>query len=149
MSESWTIVTGDCVEVLAGMEPKSARLVFANPPYNIGVNYGDHYDDRRPDPEYRAWCREWLAAIHLVLADDGSAWVLLNHEQGWRICAEAVESVGFHLRQWLTWYESFGTNATNKFGRRTRPLLHLVRDPKRFVCSTATSRRSAARATGR
>jgi site-specific DNA-methyltransferase (adenine-specific) len=132
MSESWTILTGDCLNILAGMEAGSARLCFCDPPYNIRLSY-DGYDDNLPEPEYRAWCREWLAAIHRVLADDGSAWVLLNHEQGWQICAEAVESVGFHLRQWLTWYESFGTNATNKFGRRTRPLLHLVKDPKRFV----------------
>lgn len=35
-------------------------LIFADPPYNVGLAY-ESTDDRRPGPEYRDWCAAWLA----------------------------------------------------------------------------------------
>jgi hypothetical protein len=39
------IDTADCLAGLAGLEAGSVRPIFADPPYNIGVNYGE---GRRP-----------------------------------------------------------------------------------------------------
>jgi site-specific DNA-methyltransferase (adenine-specific) len=49
MSE-WKIVQGDCLDVLSTIEPGSVNLVFADPPYNIGVDYGEHYNDTTTRP---------------------------------------------------------------------------------------------------
>lgn len=68
-----------------------------------------------------------------VLAADGSLWVLCNHELGFRLSAIGVDDVGLHLRQVITWRETFGVNCTHKFNRTSRPLLHFVKDPKKFV----------------
>lgn len=125
--------TGDCLEILAGMPARSARLAFADPPYNIGVDYGAHYDDARNADEFQRWCVEWMAGVHRVLTDDGSLWLLISHEWAWVLCYEAVETIGFHLQQWITWYESFGVNMTGKFNRCSRALLWLVKDRERFV----------------
>jgi DNA modification methylase len=140
----WQLVLGDCDKVLfemvceverdgviADLEMRP-RLAFADPPYNIGIDYGDHHDDRMAPDDYLAWCRRWIGFVAEILDDDGSFWLLVNHEWGWRLCAEAV-SAGLHLRQWITWYESFGVNCTKKFNRCSRPLLWFVKDPKRFV----------------
>ena len=34
----WSVIPGDCVEVMARLEGGSARLVFADPPYNLGID---------------------------------------------------------------------------------------------------------------
>lgn len=52
----WEIVKGDCVNVLSRMAPGSARLLFCDPPYNIGIDYGGHHDDRMKPDDYLAWC---------------------------------------------------------------------------------------------
>ena len=44
-----------------------------------------------------------------------------------------MEDSGLHHRQTITWYETFGANCTGKFNRCSRPLLWMVRDPRRFV----------------
>jgi DNA modification methylase len=75
-SSPWSIITGDCIDVMTRMDPGSARLIFADPPYNIGVDYGDGFDDRYqcsfyPGPhkfdgpmqaEAFAWFERWLKA---------------------------------------------------------------------------------------
>jgi DNA modification methylase len=138
------IIAGDCVEVLDTIEPGSARLVFADPPYNIGVDY-DRHDDQMEPVDYLAWCERWIRAAVRTLAPDGSLWLLVNHEWGWRLAGIAVDGAGLHLRQWLTWYESFGVNCTRKFNRCSRPLLWLVRDPGRFVFNPDAVRTESAR----
>jgi DNA modification methylase len=141
---SWEIIVGDCIEVMQGewddetdtekgpVASGSARLIFADPPYNIGVEYGDHHDDCMPEDAYLEWCWQWIDAASDVLTPDGSFWLLVNHEWAWHLCSHAVNS-GLALRQWLTWYESFGVNCAGKFNRCSRALLWFVKDPKRFV----------------
>jgi len=130
---SWSIVNGDCVSHLQGLPERSARLVFADPPYNIGVNYGDHYLDDRSENEFLCWCTEWMNAAASVLTDDGSLWVLVNHELGHRIASIGIDNVGLHLRQTIIWRETFGVCCKRKFNRTSRPLLHFTMSPGKFV----------------
>jgi 16S rRNA G966 N2-methylase RsmD len=37
---SWEVRNGECEAVLPDLQER-ARLIFADPPYNIGVDYGD------------------------------------------------------------------------------------------------------------
>jgi site-specific DNA-methyltransferase (adenine-specific) len=126
------VMQGDCCALLPTIGEK-ARLIFADPPYNQGVKYGNGFNDRLPPAVYRQWCRTWLEAIHRELADDGSLWLLVNHRWSWRQCSDAVDFAGFHWRQTITWYETFGVNCKTKFNLTSRPLLWLVKDKDRFV----------------
>ncbi len=129
---TWEIITGDCLRVLKNLKERP-RLAFADPPYNIGVDYGEGAAaDARPREVYLGWCAEWLAAIHCVLADDGSLWLLIGWESQPDLAILAREA-GFHLRQTITWYESFGVNCARKFNRCSRALLWLTKDRERFV----------------
>ena len=128
----WRIIWGECVAVMGEMEAGLARLVFADPPYNIGVDYGDHHDDRMEPADYLDWCERWIRAAARLLTPDGSLWVLVNWEWVWDI-KPLAERAGLHLRQPIVWRETFGVNCTRKFGRCSRPLLWLVKDPGRFV----------------
>jgi site-specific DNA-methyltransferase (adenine-specific) len=126
------IITGDCLDVLRSIEPGSARLIFADPPYNIGIDYCAHHDDRMKPADYRAWCGEWIDAAARLLTRDGSLWVLISHEQS-PYLRIALEDAGLHHQQTIVWYESFGVYCPRKFGRCSRPLLWMVRNPRAFV----------------
>jgi site-specific DNA-methyltransferase (adenine-specific) len=142
---SWEIIHGHCVTVMGHPrywtpphESRQApaisgiRLIFADPPYNERIAYGPHYDDDQPEEEYLEQASCWLRCCHQALTDDGSLWLLINHEWAWRLCGEAIRA-GFQLRQWITWFESFGANCTRKFNRCSRALLWLAKDRRRFV----------------
>lgn len=132
MGNDWRIITGDCLEVIPTLEAGSVRLVFADPPYNQGVDYGPHHDDEMAPEAYLVWCEAWLKAAVRLLTPDGSLWLLVSHEWAWQLVPIAM-SAGLHVRQFLTWYETFGVNCTRKFNRCSRPLLWLVQNPNRFV----------------
>jgi adenine-specific DNA-methyltransferase len=129
---SWEIIAGDCLEIMAWWQADKPRLIFADPPYNIGVKYGTHYDDNRADGEFIAWQERWIRECGKLLADDGSLWVLMGDEFAAE-CRLALRTAGLSLRSWIIWYESFGVNCTGKFNRTHRHLFYGVKNPKNFV----------------
>jgi DNA modification methylase len=130
----WRIIHGDCVLALPRLTERP-RLIFADPSYNIGVDYGDGpAADRLPDDVFVAWCRSWIEQVHRVLADDGTFWLLINHEYADYLGVE-LRKAGFHRRATVTWYETFGVcnSARTNFSRCSRPLFYSVKDPRRFA----------------
>ena len=50
-----TIITGDVLTVAPTLDPGSAQIVIADPPYNIGKDFGNK-SDKQPMGEYLKWC---------------------------------------------------------------------------------------------
>ena len=132
MPSSFEVRTGDCVEELAKIESGSVSLIFADPPYNIGVDYGGGVgEDRRDDAMFMSWVEQWVEQCARVLTPTGSFWVMINQKYG--------DHFGVILRRHLnwrasvTWYETFGVNCRNNFGRTSRRLFYFTQDAKRFT----------------
>jgi site-specific DNA-methyltransferase (adenine-specific) len=130
---SWPIIAGDSLDVLPTLEPGSARLIFADPPYNLGIDYGrGKRADRRPPGEYLDWTRQWVDACIPLLTPDGSLWCLVDADWGGRIeCV--LRDAGLHYRETIIWHETFGVHCETRFGRDHRSLLRFTRDRKRQV----------------
>jgi len=134
-SDWWEVIVGDCLDVLPTLPDRSAPSVVTDPPYNVGVNYGNGADkDRLPDDVYVAWCRSWFDQIHRILTDDGTFWLLCGYEYAAELAVE-LKRAGFHRRAWVTWYETFGVcnSAMTNLSRTSRPLFYCVKDVKRFA----------------
>ena len=58
----WTLHCGDCLEIMAGMDPASVDVVVTSPPYNLGIAYG-RYNDTRAEADYLDWMERVAAAI--------------------------------------------------------------------------------------
>lgn len=128
----WEIKLGECVEVLTELPAGTVRLVFADPPYNIGIDYGDGAkQDKLPPEKYLMWCTEWLEECARVLTADGSLWVMIGDEYAAEFCVR-MKQLGLHQRNWIKWYESFGTNCSNKFNRCSRHILYFTKQTKKF-----------------
>jgi len=128
-----TITTGDCIEHMAALPPGTVNLVIADPPYNIGIDYGGGAKaDRLDDDEYMSWFSNWLALCWECLTEDGSAWVMIGDEYAAEY-AVAIKEAGFTIRSWIKWYETFGVNCSNKFNRTSRHIFYAVKDPSSFV----------------
>lgn len=126
-----TIVHGDCIREMQQLPSGSVNLAFADPPFNIGYEY-DVYDDAKGKAEYLAWSREWIAAVHRALADDGTFWLAIGDEYAAELKLLS-EDVGFHTRSWVIWYYTFGVNCAKKFTRSHAHLFYFVKDPKSFT----------------
>lgn len=75
----------DCLEFLRALPDNSVDVVFADPPFNLGKDYGPTIPDKRRDDEYIAWSREWLLESARVLSPGGALFV-------------------FNLPKWLVYY---------------------------------------------
>jgi DNA modification methylase/ParB-like chromosome segregation protein Spo0J len=129
----WEIRQGDCLVELPKVEPGSVQLIFADPPYNVGVDYGDGKKaDRLPDDQFVSWCARWVGECVRVLAAGGTMWVLIGDEYADHM-GLVLRGAGLHRRAWVKWYETFGVNCANNFNRCSRHLFYCVKDPKRFT----------------
>ncbi len=126
-----TILHGDCIAGMNALDAGSVDLVFADPPFNIGYSY-DVYKDRLSRQKYLDWSREWICAVHRVLADNGAFWLAIGDEYAAELKV-ASQDLGFHCRSWVVWYYTFGVNCKFKFTRSHAHLFHFVKDPDNFV----------------
>lgn len=132
---AWSILNVDVMRGLKSVcdEFGPARLIFADPPYNIGIDYGKgEHADRLSDDDYMDWVRQWLDLCWDCLTEDGSIWVMIGDEYAAEYYLE-LKAVGFHVRSWIKWYETFGVNCSTKFNRTSRHIFYAVKDENNFV----------------
>lgn len=142
----WELITGDNAKVLPTLERRRFRLVFADPQYNIGIDYGKgSKSDQLPQLAYLQRCSEWMQQCAELLTPDGSMWVVISDENAAELCL--ILKNFLHMRGWIKWYETFGVNCTNSFNRTSRHLLYFVKNPARFVFNREAFTRPSARQT--
>jgi DNA modification methylase len=137
----YSIRVGDVIEVAKEIPDGSARLVFADPPYNEGVDYGNGKDaDLKTPQEYQDFCMSWMREAGRILTPDGSFWTLISED--WAdYFGVWLRLAGFHRRRWVVWYESFGQNAEDNFTKSNRHLFYCVKNRKEFVFNRDAVRR--------
>jgi site-specific DNA-methyltransferase (adenine-specific) len=114
--ESFRLVGGDCLEVLAALPEQSIDLVFADPPYllsnggttcasgrRVAVDKGswDASSGLRADHD---WNVKWLSACQRVLKPSGTIWVSGTQHVIFSI-GFAMQTLGFHLLNTITWFK--------------------------------------------
>ena len=110
---STDVFVGDCRTILQKLDPGTIDLVFADPPFNWDVKYGD-WDDKRPRQEYVQFTHEWLDACIRALADHGSLWVNIPDDTAAEIVMH-LKSRGLHMINWCIWHFRFGQNRSGNF----------------------------------
>lgn len=140
-----TIYCGDCVELLNTWTPGSIDLAFADPPFNIGYVY-DRYHDDRPDDEYVAWTKDWMAAVSRTLKPNGSFYIAIGDEFAADVRIIGRE-LGLHLRNWIIWRYAFGQNMKAKFCRAHTHIFYFTKHRSEFVFNDHLLRFPSARHT--
>jgi site-specific DNA-methyltransferase (adenine-specific) len=136
------MLVGDCVEVMRGLPSKSARLIIADPPYNLAKNFGV-WRETAEAHRWLPWCKEWLQECQRLLADDGSIFVYgIHHHLCWIQCH--MYEMGLKYRRQIIWhYENGFAGYTRSLAAHYEPLLwfskgdsyvyHPIREPYRSV----------------
>ena len=71
------IIWGDALAALDEyVEDRSINLLFADPPYNIGKQFGNTNDRWPSDEAYFQWCQSWLTRCLGKLKPTGSLYVM-------------------------------------------------------------------------
>ena len=137
------VYLGDCIEIMKTFPDKSVDLVFADPPFNIGIKY-DVYKDNIPYEEYYEWSKKWILETHRILKDTGSIYIAIGDEFAAEINM-ILKRTGFHFRNWIIWYYTFGQNQRKKFNRAHTHILYFTKDKKHFTFNDKDIRVPSAR----
>src|SRR2546428_8644356 len=66
---------GDCLVVFPNIGSATVDLVFLDPPFNLGHDYGPRYKDRVPRLEYLEWSKLWMRESVRVLKPGGALYL--------------------------------------------------------------------------
>jgi site-specific DNA-methyltransferase (adenine-specific) len=71
-----TVHVMDCLGGMERLPHEYVDLVFADPPYNIGVDYGNGSSSLDRHDAYYDWCSEWFRAVERVLRQGGTFYLM-------------------------------------------------------------------------
>jgi site-specific DNA-methyltransferase (adenine-specific) len=122
------VLWGNCFNVLPTIRRGQVQTVFIDPPYNIGVDYGNgsKADKRRPD-EYVAQMKTLANQCVQTLTRTGSLWFLCPEQWADQIGSMLTELLPRRNR--IIWRETFGQYIENRFPSGHRHLFWHVMCP--------------------
>ena len=134
---------GDCIKIMHSFPEKSVDLVFADPPFNIGIKY-DKYKDNLTYDEYYDWSKKWITETYRALKDKGSIYIAIGDEFASEINL-ILKQTGSFFRNWIIWYYTFGQNQRKKFNRSHTHIFYFVKDENNFTFNADEIRIPSAR----
>lgn len=123
------ILQGDCLALIPTLEAESAQIIIADPPYNIGKDFGND-SDKQPMDEYLDWCEKWIIECLRVLKPNGTFFIYGFSE----ILALILSRVPYTVnRRWIVWhYTNKNVPSLNFWQRSHESILVLWKSDKVF-----------------
>jgi|LauGreDrversion4_2_1035121.scaffolds.fasta_scaffold05298_3 site-specific DNA-methyltransferase (adenine-specific) len=123
------VLHGDCMAMLPTLEDESAQIVIADPPYNIGKDFGND-SDKQPMDEYLQWTEKWIKECLRILKPNGTMFIYGFSE----ILALILSKVPHTIqRRWIVWHYTNKTVPSLNFWQRTHEsILILWKENKVF-----------------
>ena len=100
LSSLGALFSGDCMAVLPFIKNAVVDTVFADPPFNLGKEYGVNCDDRKPEDQYLTWCKQWVAECVRTIKP-GGAFFLYNLPKWNVILGAYLSELGMDFRHWI------------------------------------------------
>lgn len=89
----------DCLDVLGRMNSETIDTVFADPPFNLGKDYKNGFNDRIDREAYLSWCRRWIFECSRVLKPGGAFFLYATPELALTFGSYMQEILTF--RHWI------------------------------------------------
>ena len=122
---------GDCLQVLPKVESESVDLVFADPPFNLGKDYGKGVDDARAADDYLEWCGKWIDECVRTLRPGGA--FFLYNLPAWNIhLGRRLAESGMLFRHWIAIDIKFGLPIPGRLYPSHYSLLYYTKGKPRF-----------------
>jgi len=132
-TERGAVYKTDCMNLFAALRDGCIDTVFADPPFNLGKDYGHgaHHDELDSD-DYLTWCFGWIDEAVRVLKPGGSIFIYNLPQWAYHLAAH-LERQNMTFRHWI----AISMKGTFPRGRKLYPahyaLLYFTKgNPKTF-----------------
>ncbi|MDQ7036257.1 MAG: adenine-specific DNA-methyltransferase [Anaerolineae bacterium] len=124
-------ICDDALDVLRAINSNSIHLIFADPPYNLGKDFGNGRT-KMPDSDYVQWCQEWLTECHRILHPNGTLYFMAATQ--YMPSLDVFVSEHYHVLSRIIWtYDSSGVQPRRQFGSLYEPIVMIVKNPNQYT----------------
>jgi len=111
------VIMGDAITIMAGLPSNSFDLIIADPPYNLGKDYGNNHDVKGFE-EYLEFSRQWTGECKRLLKPTGTMYVFM----GFRFISYLYDILDrtnqLFFNSWIVWHYTQGMGKTRGFSPR-------------------------------
>lgn len=125
----------DLLKMLCSKQPNSLSLIYADPPYNVGVDF-KAFDDRWScDEEYYAFMKERIILFRELLADHGSLYLHTDYRTAsyLRVILDEVFGVKNYINECIWFYKTGGMPQKIGFGRKHDTIHFVTKNKKQAI----------------
>lgn len=113
---------GDALSLFKDIPSGSIDLIIADPPYNLGKNYGNNNDSKSFD-EYLTFTKTWLSESKRVLNDNGTIYVFMGVKFISYLYQILEQDLEMDFNSWICWHYTQGMGKTKGFSPRHDDIL--------------------------
>ena len=114
MDKMINIIHGDCLQELKSFDNNSIDLIIADPPYNVGKDYGNN-SDKQNFEEYIDFTKQWLTECHRILKNDGTIYIFIGFRYISYLYQILEKDLNMHFINWITWHYTQGIEKQKDF----------------------------------
>lgn len=116
------IILGNCLEKIKSIKDNSIDLIIADPPYNLGKDYGNKSDSLNFE-EYIDFSKNWLRECHRVLKKDGTIYIFIGFRYISYLYQILENDLKMNFINWISWHYTQGIGKTKGFSPRHDDIL--------------------------
>lgn len=116
------LIFGDALVELKKLPNFSVDLIVADPPYNLGKDYGKTKDNLEKK-EYLEFSKEWLSECNRLLKPNGTIYIFMGIRFISYIYQILEDDLGLDFQNWIVWHYTQGLGKKKGFSSRHDDIL--------------------------
>ena len=126
MRQENRLICGDAIGVMQTLADDSVDLIVADPPYNLGKDYGASID-KRDWASYEEFTDQWLAEAVRVLKPTGSIYTFMGVRFIAKLFTLLEDAHNLRFNGWITWHYTQGMGRKIGFSPRHEDILYFTK----------------------
>ena len=116
------VICNDAIDEMAKLPDACVDLVIADPPYNLGKDYGNDMDNKSWQ-DYEAFTNSWLTQAVRILKPTGTIYVFMGVRFIARLYLNLEQDFKLQFNGWITWHYTQGMGHKIGFSPRHEDIL--------------------------
>lgn len=125
-------VNADSIEWMRTQTAESFDLIIADPPYNVGKNYGVTID-KVDKADYIQFLKDWTSEATRLLKPNGTIYIFMGFRFISYLYDVLENDCALHFNAWICWHYTQGQGRKRGYSARHDDVLMFTKHPKKFT----------------
>lgn len=129
MNSEIKILYGDAIKKMQELKSKSVDLIIADPPYNLGKDYGNGSDTKNFE-EYIQFTKKWTKEVTRIVKQTGTIYVFMGFRFISYLYKILEKENSLNFVNWICWHYTQGMGKKKGFSPRHDDILIFTNSKK-------------------